>query len=130
MIERSAPLCADRNAAVGTAPNKASGASPSDLHATQAPSGRVQEKPAAANSQISADARAPAVSPASSVAAVTKQAQAPVSQATPAANNVRLGKTEVPKDIPNLGGRRPKQSQAVRSDWILLSISAQDAAYF
>ena len=47
-------------------------------------------------------------------AAAVKRAAPPASAATQNGSAVRLGRVEVPSNIPNLGGRRPKQAQAVQ----------------
>ena len=47
-------------------------------------------------------------------ATVPTKKSAPAPAAAQNGSAVRLGRTEVPSNIPNLGGRRPKQAQAVR----------------
>ncbi|KAK9904298.1 hypothetical protein WJX75_008802 [Coccomyxa subellipsoidea] len=48
----------------------------------------------------------------------------------PPLRSVRLGRTEVPKNIPNMGGRRPKQSQATSMSGISVSEDAVNMYYF
>jgi len=54
---------------------------------------------------------APAPAPAPAV----RKAAAPAPAAAQNDSAVRLGRTEVPSNIPNLGGRRPKQAHAVQA---------------
>ena len=57
---------------------------------------------------------APAPGPSPAPAPAVRKAAAPAPAAAHNDSAVRLGRTEVPSNIPNLGGRRPKQAQAVQ----------------
>jgi hypothetical protein len=79
---------------------------------------REQVTPAQLPSSSSTGQPQVPVPPAPAVTAAATAVQPPQDVAQPkpiaATGSVRLGRTEVPKNIPNMGGRRPKQSQAVR----------------
>ncbi|EIE20340.1 actin depolymerizing protein [Coccomyxa subellipsoidea C-169] len=105
---------------------------------SQAPSRSTQPvppvQPTPSNSTSQPHVPAP---PAPSVTAAAPAQRPPsqqpdVAQPQPAATSglVRLGRTEVPKNIPNLGGRRPKQSQATSMSGISVSEDAVNMYYF
>ncbi len=86
----AAPRTATHNADQSAAPGKSS-------------TGAAQEQ------------RATTARPSAAAAAAVKKVAAPAPAAAQNGSAVRLGRVEVPSNIPNLGGRRPKQAQAVQT---------------
>jgi cofilin len=83
------------------------------LVSEQAPVRRVEMKPA--DRRESPAAQASSLPPAVQLPPEKRKADTHNKQSDASMASIRIGKTEVPKDIPNLGGRRPKQRQAVPS---------------
>lgn len=81
-----------------------------------------------APSQGQRQAPAPAVVP--TAQPPSRQPDAASSQPVASEAPARLGRTEVPKNIPNLGGRRPKQSQATSMSGISVSEDAVNMYYY
>ncbi|CAK0782710.1 hypothetical protein CVIRNUC_005905 [Coccomyxa viridis] len=98
---------------------------PSKNVATSSERATLPAKSSAADSRNEkADAQRPGATSSSKSVAV------PAAAAGQNGSAMRLGRTEVPTNIPNMGGRRPKQAQATSMSGISVSDDAVNMFYF